>query len=221
MKASDLNKLSDRDLVAALRTFNDGTTGNEVSFSLTGAMSNSLKNMIDDFEAGLDTLDGARAAEDAAVNAKDDLRKDLVAEARQQFRLTRATPGITGQLLGSVGLDEYDTTQTDSPSPTTAPFGLIDYAKLKHTIHFRDSATPDSEAKPKGMLGCEIWRHIGNAPPASESDYEFVALDTASPYTAFYTMADAGKMVYYALRWKSKNGDTGEWSETVEATVNG
>ena len=60
-----------------------------------------------------------------------------------------------------------------------------------------------------------------NAPPASEDDFEFVTHDTASPYVAFYTMADAGKKVYYILRWKSKNGETGEWGETVEATING
>ena len=221
MKASDLNKLSDRDLVAALRIFNQGTTGNEASFSLTGAMSGNLKTKIDAFEAGLDTLDAARAAEDAAVVAKDDLRKDAVGEARQQMKLTRATPGIKSDDLASVGLDEYDTTPTDSPSPSSAPFGLIEYAKLKHIIHFRDSNTPDSEAKPKGMLGCEIYRHIGNAPPASEADFDFVTLDTGSPYVAFYTMADAGKKVYYILRWKSKNGETGEWSETIEATING
>ena len=173
MKARDLYKLSDRDLIAALRTFNEGTTGSEASFSLTGAMSGDLKTKIDAYEAGVNTLDDARAAEDAAVNAKNNLRKDAVTEASQQIRLTRATPGIKGDELASVGLDEYDATPTDSPSPSSAPFGLIEYGKLKHIIHFRDSNTPDSEAKPKGMLGCEIYRHIGNAPPAFGSRFRF------------------------------------------------
>ncbi len=138
MKARDLYKLSDRDLIAALRTFNEGTTGSEASFSLTGAMSGSLKTKIDAYEAGVDKLDQARVEEDAAVSGKDALRKDAVSEASQQFKLTRATPGITGEQLGSVGLDEYDDVKTDSPSPSSAPFGLIEYAKLKHIIHFRD-----------------------------------------------------------------------------------
>lgn len=89
------------------------------------------------------------------------------------------------------------------------------------TIEFRDAATPDDEAKPAGTLGCEIWRVVGAAPPASDKEYEFVTLDTASPYVAFYEPSNAGKKVFYFLRWKSKNGDTGEWSETVEATING
>lgn len=77
------------------------------------------------------------------------------------------------------------------------------------------------KAKPKGMRGCEIWRFVGDAAPEKESDYDFVTLDTASPYVAFYDMADAGKKVRYMLRWVSNGGDAGEWSETIEATING
>ncbi|HEX8264643.1 MAG TPA: hypothetical protein VF596_04410 [Pyrinomonadaceae bacterium] len=52
-------------------------------------------------------------------------------------------------------------------------------------------------------------------------NYAYVATDSASPYTAFYQMADAGKTAYFLLRWKSKNGDVGEWSEVIQATING
>lgn len=221
MKARDLDRLPDRELLAALRTFNNGTTGSETSFSLTNAMSGNLKTKLDAFEADLDSLDAARAAEDSAIGAKKFTRKDAIAEARQQMKLTRATPGIKGEQLGSLGLDEYDDTPTDSPSPTSAPFALIDYGKLKHTIYFRDAATPDSEAKPKGMLGVEIYHYIGTTPPTSQDDFEYLTFDTNSPYTAFYDMKDAGKKVYYILRWKSKNDNVGEWSETIEATING
>lgn len=34
-------------------------------------------------------------------------------------------------------------------------------------------------------------------------------------------MADANKKVYYLLRWVSNSGEVGEWSETIEATING
>jgi hypothetical protein len=33
--------------------------------------------------------------------------------------------------------------------------------------------------------------------------------------------ADSGKTVYYLLRWQSKNGDKGDWSDVAQATVNG
>jgi hypothetical protein len=32
--------------------------------------------------------------------------------------------------------------------------------RLRHTIHFTDSATPTRKAKPAGVLGAEIWVSI-------------------------------------------------------------
>lgn len=221
MKASDLHKLTDRDLLAAVQVLSDGATGNEADFGLTAAQTAALAAELAAFEGELNALDAARAAEDAALGARDNRRSGLVAMVRDLMRRIRAHVGNDPAILGRVNLDTYDETKTDSPAPTSAPIAFVDYGKLKHTIHFRDSATPDTEAKPQGMLGCEIWRTVGDAAPASDDDLQFVTLDTASPYVAFYTMADAGKKVSYLLRWVSKSGEKGEWSETVEATVNG
>ena len=154
MKARDLYKLSDRDLIAALRTFNEGTTGNEASFGLTGAMSGNLKTKIDAYEAGVNTLDDARAAEDAAVVAKNDLRKDAVSEASQQMKLTRATPGIKSDDLASVGLDEYDTTPTDSPFAVVRAvrFDRIREIKTHHSFPRLEHARFGSQAERNARL---------------------------------------------------------------------
>lgn len=220
MKSGDLHKLSDRDLLAALKTFNDGVTGNEANYGLTAAQTADLGTLISGFETNVDALDAARAAEDSAQGGRDDARDDLVTAVRKTINLVRAND-VSKDLLGKAGLDEYDDTKTASPAPTSAPFAMIDYGKLRHKIAFRDANTPNSEAKPDGMLGAEIWRYIGDTPPESYKSYEFVTLDTASPYDCYYDASDANKKVYYILRWKSKNGELGEWSETVEATVNG
>ncbi len=71
------------------------------------------------------------------------------------------------------------------------------------------------------MLGAEIWSKVGGPAPVSDSDYSMVTLDTASPHVIFYQMEDAGKSVWYRLRWVSKSQEKGGWSETVVATVNG
>jgi hypothetical protein len=221
MNSEKIGKLSDRELLAEVRLMNDATIGDEGSFSLNAAMSGELKTELTGFAGELDAYDGAQVAEDAAVQAKNTRRKKILTLARQQMKLIRATPEMTDEKLAEANLDAYDKTKTASSAPTTAPVGWVDYGKLKHTIYFRDSATPDSEAKPKGMKGCEIWRFVGDGEPASEADYDFVALDSGSPYTAFYTMADAGKKVRYLLRWVSTGDEKGEWSETIEATING
>ena len=97
--------------------------------------------------------------------------------------------------------------------------------RLRHTIHF---VQPTSKARPKGVRGCEIWVKL--APPQSPptigpggvpSDMRFLALDTATPYVAAFSSADAGQTAYYLCRWISTRGAPGPWSETVEATVAG
>lgn len=221
MKSSDIDKLSDRDLRAELGLMNDAAVADPAGYSLTAAMATDLKNELTAFEDELDAYDQTQVSEDAALQAKNTRRKTILTKGRQHMRLMRATPEITNEKLAEANLDAYDTTKTDSAAPTSAPVGWVDYGKLKHTIYFRDSATPDSEAKPKGMKGCEIWRFVGNAAPAADGDYDFVTLDSGSPYVAFYTLENAGKKVWYRLRWISNGSDAGEWSETIEATVNG
>lgn len=221
MKSSDIDKLSDRELRAEVGLMNDAAVADPAGYSLTAAMATELKEELTAFGGELDAYDQTQVSEDAALQAKNERRKTILTKARQHMRLMRATPGITNEKLAEANLDAYDTTKTDSAAPTSAPVGWVDYGKLKHTIYFRDSATPDSEAKPKGMKGCEIWRFVGNAAPVADGDFDFVTLDSASPYVAFYTLENAGKNVWYRLRWISNGGDAGEWSETIEATING
>jgi hypothetical protein len=45
--------------------------------------------------------------------------------------------------------------------------------RLQHTIHFADSTTPTSKAKPAGMRGAQVWLKVGTAPSASEGDPDF------------------------------------------------
>ncbi|HEX8248516.1 MAG TPA: hypothetical protein VF599_10115 [Pyrinomonadaceae bacterium] len=114
-----------------------------------------------------------------------------------------------------------DTTPTDAGAPVSVPFALIDLGKLRHTLNFRDAATPDTGKKPPGILGAEIWYKIDGAAPVDNKECQFLALDTATPYVVQFDGADAGKTVYYLLRWQSKNGDKGDWSDVALATVNG
>lgn len=221
MKSSDLGSLSDRELLAFARLFNDGHKGDEAAFGLTAAANTAFETDLNNFETDIDDYDTKSAAENAAVQKKSNTRKSVLQQLRQKIKLVRATLPKEDENLDKVGLDVYDSEPTAASAPDSEPTAWVDYAKLKHTIYFRDAAAPDSEAKPKGVKGAEIYRYIGTGAPTSESDYDFLTLDSASPYTAFYTMADAGKKVFYMLRWVSTADAKGAWSATVEATVNG
>jgi hypothetical protein len=221
MKARDLNRLPDQELLAEVRLMNDNATGDEATYGLTAAMTAALKAELDGFQDDLTTLGALEAAENAARGAKNNRRAKIIELTRKQMGLVRSTVGNDPDKLGKVNLDALDETKTPSGAPVSVPFALIDLGKLRHTLNFRDAATPDTDKKPSGILGAEIWYKIGGTAPVDNKECQFVALDTATPYVVAFDGADAGKTVYYLLRWQSKNGDKGDWSDVAQATVNG
>lgn len=219
--SKELGSLSDRDLLAYSRTYEAHITANAAGLNFDSGHSDAIKDANDAFEATLDAWDALQLEEAGLSESKSTDRGTLLSKLRGQRNTLYADKTVSEATLAAAGIPPRDKTKTASPAPSTAPLGWVDYGKLKHTIHFRDSATPDKKAKPAGMLGCEIWRYIGTSAPTTESDFQYVATDTDSPYVSMFAMADAGKKVYYHLRWLSKSGERGEWSETIEATING
>lgn len=126
---------------------------------------------------------------------------------------------LTSQDRNTLNLAAPNPTRGRNPRPTTKPKGSVDTSKhLEHTVHFFDENTPNSRAKPDGVRGCQIWCKIGS-PAADPSELSYLATDTASPYVVHFNGADAGKVVYYWLRWENTRGEVGPWSDVIMATV--
>ena len=219
--ADSLSNLSDRDLLTKLRIYNNACLADAPAYGLTTDEVRALQSDLEAFEASLDNWDAVNAEYDAKLEAKSEKRQAALARGRSQRRITRARTGISDELLASAGLAPYDETKTPSASPSSVPYALVDFGKLRHTVNFRDRDTPDSDKKPDGMLGAEIWVKIGGEAPVDNKECQYLATDTATPYVNTFAGADAGKTAWYLLRWVSKNGEKGDWSEAVAATVNG
>lgn len=221
LKSNQLGNLSDRDLLAESRAYETKITADAANFNFTAAEGTEVKGVNDTFESLLDQWDAIQLQEAGIVTGKNTARTNLLAKLRARRNRLYADTSLDEATLASANLPPRDKIKTDAPAPSTAPIGWVDYGKLKHIIRFRDSATPDKKAKPDGMRGCEIWYFIGDDPPTSEDDYAYLATDSSTPYTVMYEMKDAGKTVFYQLRWLSNSGERGEWSDTIEATING
>jgi len=173
----------------------------------------------------------SQAALDGLLAGKADARAAVTNHVRVMVRQIQARPAVTDAQRAQLGLTVRDTTLSPNlAAPASRPVATVDTSeRLRHTIDFRDSATPTSRAKPKGAKGCEIWVKIAppNSPPADlagggdPKDLNFLAIDSATPYLAEYSSADAGKTAHYLLRWVSTRDEKGPWSETVEATIVG
>lgn len=119
----------------------------------------------------------------------------------------------------TLNLPERSKTRTPAAVPSTNPSAQTDAGKrLQHTIHFTDF--DGSLAKPKGVRGCQIWMKIGSV-VVDLSELTYIVTCTKSPYIHHFNGADAGKPVYYWLRWENTRGQTGPWSNAIMATVQG
>lgn len=179
-----------------------------------------LDGLQGDFAAKLAASNNAKTVATVAREGKDLSRTTLVNSLRSLARRIQAFPGTTAAELAALGLTVRDTTPTVVPAPTTQPVLFVDTSsRLQHIINFRDSATPSSKAKPAGVLGIELYRKVGGTAPADLSQCDFLAMDTATPYTIDYVAAQGGEMVYFIGRWVNRNGQSGPISDVISATV--
>ncbi len=220
--ATDYIPADDASLATFADNFGDIVTTDFLTLGI-GADDKSLVNSAAvNFLAALTALTAAQNASLTARQTKDLRRAELVALLRQQARQIQAFPGTTPTELTSLGLTVRDTTPTAVSAPSSAPVGYVDTSqRLQHTLSFKDEYTPNSKAKPAGVLGCEIYMKIGAVPPSSINDCTFVAMDTATPYVNTFDAAQSGAMVHYLFRWANRNGLVGPTSAVVSATVVG
>lgn len=114
-----------------------------------------------------------------------------------------------------MGLTIRSDSRTPTPVPSSSPIGTIDFSvRLQHAISFFDSNTPQSKAKPAGVHACEIWSKIGDA-----TDFTYLISDTRTRHIVNFEQENAGKTVYYRLRWVNTRGEQGPWSSIVSAMV--
>ncbi len=165
-------------------------------------------------KAEVEIAKGKRETKDNSKDAAQDVVRPFV-RAKQENSAVLPETKLAG------GVPVRDTTRSPIPAPTTPPvITRVDTSqRLRHIIHWSDSTTPTSKAKPSGAHGAEIRVKIGGPPPTGPDECEFIALDTATPHLIEFDAADAGKTAHYMLRWVNAKGDPGPWSATVSATI--
>ena len=162
----------------------------------------------------------AQTAATVAASRKDTAKVALIAAIRPAAGIIQSDPAVTGAQRQKAGLRVPDTIRTRASVPAARPIAQVDISmRLQHTLSWRDEATPTRRAKPKGVLGAEIWSCIGPNPPTSPGQCHFVAMATSGRYVLPHDAADAGKSAHYLLRWVNTRSEHGPWSETLSATI--
>jgi len=211
--------LSDADLVNAVTHAFGVMDANLTDYpGVTQGQIDDLNALNITFTADLNAQIAALAASRAATQTKDASRESVEQQLRTIRNVAKAA-GASEAALSALGLPGGSGT---APPNATVPAASVDTSeRLRHTLSWRDNATPDNRRKPRGAMGVEIWVKVDGPPPGSEKDCVFLTLDAFTPYLAEYDPAEAGKMAHYMLRWRMRDGSVGAWGETVSATITG
>jgi hypothetical protein len=88
-----------------------------------------------------------------------------------------------------------------------------------HTIRYFDANTPDSSAKPRGVVAMQLFVRIGPGPARDPASAKFYASVTRQPFAVKFKAADNGKTATYFARWTTRTGLVGPWSPPVSAVI--
>lgn len=165
----------------------------------------------------------AQANAKALAQSKDDAREALVALIRPKVRYVQSSLKTTDAERATLGITVRKRAVGVLPAPATRPLFQIDTSnRLEHRLRIRDEATPQRLRKAAGSIGCEVWVRLagaGETPMVGPGDLRYLTLATRSVFSAQFPMSDAGKTAVYMLRWVTRTGETGPWSDVMSATV--
>ncbi len=165
-----------------------------------------------------------KAAQDTAAKAAEErsqARDTIEALVRSAAVKIHATPGMDNATRVAAGLQPRSDARTIIGPPETRPIGRLEHLPHNRVVlHFADETTPRRLAKPAGVQGCQIWAHLGgDDAPTDDSAYAFIGLDTRTPYVDEHDPANAGKNIYYRLRWQNAKGEPGPWGKALAGKV--
>ena len=153
-----------------------------------------------------------------ATDNKNKIMKELMTSLRSVYAdIPRSALTTTDR--NTLNLHERSSSKAPAAVPNTKPLGQVDISKrLTHEI--TSTNKNGNAAKPTGVHGCQVWLKLGS-PAVDPDELKFAGTATASPFELKFKGEDAGKNVYYWLRWENTRGETGLWSDAVMATVTG
>ena len=216
--AKSLHSLSDAELIAVAEQTIAAITGTPADYGLVAADVTELTTLTNTFDTDVTAQIAAQAAAKAATQTKEASRTPL----ENKLRLVRDSAKTKGASDAEIAATAIPIGGEKVPPSATVPAASVDTSeRLRHTISWAEAATPDNKRKPRGVMGAEIYVKLDGPPPTDEKQCTFVTVDSATPYTAEYDGADAGKMAHYMIRWRMRDGSVGAWGETVSATITG
>jgi hypothetical protein len=218
MPKKDYIPYSDAEFDEWFRNFAANISAIATRLEIPPAMITAVTTAYANWQPGYAAQQTAKNAHQAATEIKDELRDTGKEVVRPLVGILQAHPGLTDgerKILGITVPDRKPTPASpDYVASLPPPLLLLDWSgRGLVVVHF--GVNPSNEknnAKPPGLFGAQIWcRQDGK-------DWEYVAVDTNSPYTHNFSITKPASVEYRA-QWLDKQMRPGVFSETAKCTV--
>lgn len=199
-----------RDWVVNFRTL---VAASPAVYALVAADATVISAAVDDFVAKYLLATDPATRTLATVADKDGAKAEMVTVLRSYVARIKATPGVTDADKVILGLNPVRNPPTPVPPPGTYPLVTLSIpASLRITVALADATTPDSRARPRGAVGCQVFHSTAATPPEEYLDWRFAGFVTRNTFELAFNPADDMKRASVVARWQNAKGETGPWS---------
>lgn len=216
---------ADSDFLLWALNFSTYLTANATTMGFTASDASNIATVTGGFEDALNLHVTKSDIAHAARQQKDADKDSAIGEIRAMARRIQVSPQVTDEDRQAMGLPVHDGVRTLAAEPAMGrPYGIVDTSKpFRHTIKYREEGA-EGRARPDCAIGCEVWMKItlpGEPAPTNPEDLHCLGVNSASPYVCELAGTDACKVAHYRLRWVTRDGTKGPWSELISATIVG
>jgi len=209
--------------IAWLERFNIFMQANGASYGFTPAELAELDSRVIAAKTAHENCKVLEIAYRAGVQQKKHTLADAIALSRTDVRRLQVAPNMTDAVRVEAEITVSDDTPS-TPSPDaieeiTPPEIVLDFSKRERvTIHFGPNPGNEKEnGKPEGVYAAEIQFHRGGL-PEHEADWQFLEIDTASPFV-HVVHEDVPTTYAYRACWVDTRRNRGPHGDPAVCTV--
>lgn len=211
----------DAELLTASKDFSGQILAQAEQLGLTNAQCVAYAALDSAFATCYEAAAEPRTRTRAAVEARNQARKNLVAMAQQLSDYIIGNPAVSNAQLIDLGLDPRSERLPIGP-PDHAP-GIVFLPSTGRTVNLRlTDKTSTRRGKPDGVSGASVFSHIGPTPPAQMSDWKFLGNTSRTKVTATFDAELApGTQVFFTAFWFNNRKQSGPAADPVSCYLAG
>ncbi len=157
----------------------------------------------------------------STINAKNIAKKALITASRTFGQAVTRHPGVTNEQRYDMGLTVRDDEPTPVPVPTTKPvFTIATTVGRTITMRIRDEHTPDTRARPEGIIGATIMMYVGDEASQDPMAWTLLASTSKTNVTLDVPLSvPADSRVWIAGFWYNTKSQSGPVSDEVSTVI--